>query len=307
MRLHDSRGYIVEEQLSQVEAELSKLTESTAMGAEIAIEMAVTHGPSLILSIITLIVGLWIINRVVSVMSSTMDKRKVEPTLARFLSSLVSFGLKALLLISVLGMIGVNTTSFIAVLGAAGLAIGLALQGSLANFAGGVLILLFRPFRVGHVIDAQSCLGVVHEIGILNTIMKTFDNKTIIIPNGKLSNDTIVNMSLEEMRRVDWSFGVSYDDDIRKVRSVLQELLDGEERILKGVEGRGTLIALGEFADSSVNFTVRAWVMAGDLWPVFWDINEKVKLAFDEQGITIPFPQRDVHMHQMPGDAAAGA
>lgn len=278
--------------------ELDKLTESTAMGAEVAIDLAVTYGPGLILAIITLVIGLWIINKVVAVMSHTMDKRSVEPTLARFLRSLVSFGLKALLLISVLGMIGINTTSFIAVLGAAGLAVGLALQGSLANFAGGVLILLFRPFRVGNVIDAQGCLGVVDEIGILNTIIKTFDNKTIIIPNGKLSNDTIVNMSLEQVRRVDWTFGVSYDDDIRKVRTVLQEILDGEERILKDVEGRGTLVALGEFADSSVNFTVRAWVNAGDLWPVFWDVNEKVKLAFDEQGISIPFPQRDVHLHQ---------
>jgi small conductance mechanosensitive channel len=277
-----------------MQAEIENLTESTGETAEMAVELAMQYGPGLALAIATLVIGLWVINKLVAVVGHTMETRLVEPTLARFMRSLIGVGLKALLFISVLGMIGIETTSFIAVLGAAGLAVGLALQGSLSNFAGGVLILLFRPFKVGHVIDAQGALGTVHEIGILNTIMKTFDNKTIIIPNGGLANGTITNMSLEENRRVDWLFGVSYDDDIRKVREVLQGLLDAEERIL---EEPATTVALGEFGDNSVNFVVRGWVKAPDLWPVFWDMNEKVKLAFDEQGISIPYPQRDVHLH----------
>jgi small conductance mechanosensitive channel len=253
-----------------------------------------------VLALLTLIIGLWIINRIVGLAKRTMEARKVEPTLARFLTSLSSVGLKLLLLISVAGMVGIQTTSFIAVLGAAGLAVGLALQGSLANFAGGVLILLFKPFRVGHVIDTGGALGTVDEIGILNTILKTFDNRTVIIPNGNLANNQIVNMSLEENRRVDWVFGVGYDDDLEKVKEVLQGLLDAEERIL---EEPATTIALNEFGDSSINFVVRAWTKAGDLWPVYWDLNEKVKAAFDEHGISIPFPQRDVHLH---GSAGAG-
>jgi len=239
---------------------------------------------------------MWIINRLVGVLGRTLESQNVEITLARFLRSLASVGLKVLLLISVAGMVGIETTSFIAVLGAAGLAVGLALQGSLANFAGGVLVLLFRPFRVGQVINAQGELGTVHEIGILNTVLKTFDNKTVIIPNGILANGTITNMSVEDTRRVDWVFGVGYDDDIRQVRDILQGLLDAETRIK---DDPGTTVALNEFGDSSVNFVVRAWVDAGDLWPVFWDMNEKVKLAFDEAGISIPYPQTDVHLHKV--------
>lgn len=276
-------------------AQFSELAGSTTEIATYATDFLFTNGPSFLLAIFTLVIGMWIVNRFVSVLGRALEARKVEVTLARFLRSLLSVVLKVLLLISVAGMVGIETTSFIAVLGAAGLAVGLALQGSLANFAGGVLILLFRPFRVGEVINAQGELGTVFEIGILNTILKTFDNKTVIIPNGILANGTITNMSMEQNRRVDWVFGVSYDDDVAKVREVLQTLLDADERIMKEP---ATLIALSAFGDSSVNFTVRAWVKAPDLWPVFWDMNEKVKLAFDAADISIPYPQRDVHLHQ---------
>ncbi|MEE2891148.1 MAG: mechanosensitive ion channel domain-containing protein [Pseudomonadota bacterium] len=262
--------------------------------ANYAIDFVMTYGPGFALALITLIVGMWIINRFVNVLGRTLESQHVEVTLARFLRSLASVSLKVLLLISVAGMVGIETTSFIAVLGAAGLAVGLALQGSLANFAGGVLVLLFRPFKVGQVINAQGELGTVHEIGILNTVLKTFDNKTVIIPNGILANGTITNMSVEDTRRVDWVFGVGYDDDIKQVRDILQGLLNAETRIK---DDPGTTVALNEFGDSSVNFVVRAWVDAGDLWPVFWDMNEKVKLAFDEAGISIPYPQTDVHLH----------
>ena len=282
--------------MEEMPDQLAGFADSGSELANYAIDFVMTHGPGFALAIVTLVVGMWIINRLVGVFGRTLESQNVEVTLARFLRSLASVGLKVLLLISVAGMVGIETTSFIAVLGAAGLAVGLALQGSLANFAGGVLVLLFRPFKVGHVINAQGELGTVYEIGILNTVLKTFDNKTVIIPNGILANGTITNMSVEATRRVDWVVGVGYDDDIKQVRDILQGLLDAEERIKKDP---GTTVALNEFGDSSVNFVVRAWVDAGDLWPVFWDMNEKVKLAFDEAGISIPYPQTDVHLHKV--------
>ena len=280
--------------MNEMPDQLADFADTGSELANYAIDFVMTYGPGFALALITLIVGMWIINRLVNVLGRTLESQNVEVTLARFLRSLASVGLKVLLLISVAGMVGIETTSFIAVLGAAGLAVGLALQGSLANFAGGVLVLLFRPFRVGQVINAQGELGTVHEIGILNTVLKTFDNKTVIIPNGILANGTITNMSVEDTRRVDWVFGVGYDDDIKQVRDILQGLLNAETRIK---DDPGTTVALNEFGDSSVNFVVRAWVDAGDLWPVFWDMNEKVKLAFDEAGISIPYPQTDVHLH----------
>ena len=280
--------------MNEMPDQLADFADTGSELANYAIDFVMTYGPGFALALITLIVGMWIINRFVNVLGRTLESQHVEVTLARFLRSLASVSLKVLLLISVAGMVGIETTSFIAVLGAAGLAVGLALQGSLANFAGGVLVLLFRPFRVGQVINAQGELGTVHEIGILNTVLKTFDNKTVIIPNGILANGTITNMSVEDTRRVDWVFGVGYDDDIKQVRDILQGLLNAEARIK---DDPGTTVALNEFGDSSVNFVVRAWVDAGDLWPVFWDMNEKVKLAFDEAGISIPYPQTDVHLH----------
>ncbi|MCC5873203.1 MAG: mechanosensitive ion channel [Gammaproteobacteria bacterium] len=259
------------------------------------IEMSLLYGPRALLALLTLLIGLRLVNHVVGLMVRGMEARKVEPTLAGFLRNLANIGLKALLLLSVASMIGIETTSFIAVLAAAGLAIGLALQGSLANFAGGVLILIFRPFRVGEVIDAQGFLGSVREIQIFHTVIKTFDNRTIIIPNGALSNDKITNLSRESTRRVEWTFGVSYSDDIRKVKDIILEQIGSDERVLS--EPAPTCV-LAEFGDSSVNFMARAWVNAADLWPVFWDMNERMKLAFDAADVTIPFPQRDVHLFE---------
>ncbi len=285
-----------------MEGDIASLTEGTLDMAETAIDVGMEYGPPLLLAILTLIIGLWVINRIVALMARGMEARKVEATLSGFLRNLASIGLKVLLLLSVAGMVGIETTSFVAVLAAAGFAVGLALQGSLGNFAGGVLILLFRPFKVGEVIEAQGVLGTVREIQIFNTILKTFDNRTIIVPNGSLSNGIITNMSREDNRRVEWTFGVSYDDDIRKVKDTLEELLTQDERILGDP---APTVVLSEFADSSVNFMVRAWVNAGDLWPVFWDLNERVKQAFDEREISIPFPQRDVHLYQNQSEASS--
>lgn len=278
-----------------MEADLQNITDSTAEVAATMIEMSLLYGPRALLALLTLLIGLRLVNHVVGLMVRGMEARKVEPTLAGFLRNLANIGLKALLLLSVASMIGIETTSFIAVLAAAGLAIGLALQGSLANFAGGVLILIFRPFRVGEVIDAQGFLGSVREIQIFHTVIKTFDNRTIIIPNGALSNDKITNLSRESTRRVEWTFGVSYSDDIRKVKDIILEQIGSDERVLS--EPAPTCV-LAEFGDSSVNFMARAWVNAADLWPVFWDMNERMKLAFDAADVTIPFPQRDVHLFE---------
>ncbi|MEM7002995.1 MAG: mechanosensitive ion channel domain-containing protein [Pseudomonadota bacterium] len=260
-----------------------------------AIGMAIEYGPQLILAIVVLIIGLWIIGKVVRLVQAGLNKSGTDETLAKFLCSLTSIILKALLFISVAGMVGIETTSFIAILGAAGLAIGLALQGSLANFAGGVLVLLFRPYKVGDFIDAQGVAGTVFEIQIFNTIIKTPDNKRIIVPNGAISNGIITNFSAEETRRVDFVFGIGYDDDIAKAKATLQRIMSEDSRIHSDPE---PFVALGELADSSVNFTVRVWVNAADYWGVFFDTTEKVKLVFDQEGISIPYPQTDVHLHQ---------
>ncbi|MDA1076692.1 MAG: mechanosensitive ion channel [Proteobacteria bacterium] len=258
------------------------------------VTMAMSYGPQLILAIVVLVIGLWIINRITGLAGRAMERTRTEATLSRFLTSLISIGLKALLLISVASMIGIETTSFIAILGAAGLAVGLALQGSLANFAGGVLVLMFRPFKVGDFVEAQGISGVVSSIQIFHTIIKTGDNKVIVVPNGALSNGIITNYSREETRRVDFVFGIGYGDDIAKAKAILERLVSEDERSLKDP---APLVVVSALADSSVNFTVRVWVKSDDYWATYFAITEAVKLAFDAQGISIPFPQRDVHLH----------
>ena len=261
-----------------------------------AVEMLMLYGPKLVLAIVVLFVGFWIIKKVVGLVGKSAEKNGVEVTLKRFLESLVGVLLKALLLISVASMIGIETTSFIAVLGAAGLAIGLALQGSLANFAGGVLLLLFRPYKVGDFIEICGEAGTVNSIQIFTTVLKTPDNKTIIIPNGPIANGNITNYSTEETRRVDMVFGIGYGDDIDKAKGILDRLISEDDRILKDP---AAAVLLAELADSSVNFKVRVWVNAADYWGVFFDYHEAVKKAFDAEGVSIPFPQQDVHMHQV--------
>lgn len=258
-----------------------------------AMTLVMTYAPKLVLAIVTLIVGLWLINRFVNVLDNKLGKK--DPTLNKFLCGLIGAILKILLFISVASMVGIATTSFIAIIGAAGLAVGLALQGSLGNFAGGVLILIFKPFKVGDTIDAQGYLGAVREISILYTIVDTFDNRRVVIPNGSLSNATLVNVSFYDTRRCDMTFGISYGDDIDKAKAIIKQLLDEEERALAEPAPR---ISVGSLGDNSVNIIVRPWTKTDDLWPVYWDMHEKVKKAFDKEGITIPFPQRDVHLYK---------
>lgn len=258
-------------------------------------ELVALFGLKIVAAIVIFIIGRWVAKFLKGVTERLMLKAKVDETLTSFVGHLVHIALLAFVIIAALGQLGIQTTSFIAVLGAAGLAVGLALQGSLSNFAAGVLMLIFRPFKVGDFIEAAGTAGTVEEIHIFTTQLKTPDNKAIIIPNAKITADNIVNISAKPTRRVDFVFGVSYSDDIDKVKKVIEEVLAADARVLKDPPLTIGLLAL---ADSSVNFAVRPWVKAGDYWPVFFDINEKMKKRFDAEGISIPFPQQDVHLFE---------
>lgn len=258
-------------------------------------KMTVQYGPKLIGAIAVWIIGNFIVKAISSGVKKALEKSKTDPSLIPFLMGLVNGLLKVMLVITVLGMLGIEMTSFIAILGAAGLAVGMALSGTLQNFAGGVMILVFKPFKVGNYIQAQGYSGTVSEIQIFNTIMKTPDNKTIIIPNGGLSTSSMVNFSVEEKRRVDWTIGIAYGDDVDKAKEVIRRLCEEDTRILKDPD---VFIAVSALADSSVNFAVRAWVMAPDYWGVHFELNEKVYKTFESEGLNIPYPQMDVHLHK---------
>ncbi len=262
---------------------------------ETAPDLIIKYGGQLVLAIVVLLIGLWVVKIIVNAIGRSMEKKNTDASLRPFIKSLISALLKVLVVISVMSLVGIPMTSFIAILGAAGLAVGLALSGTLQNFAGGVMLLIFKPFKVGDFIEAQGFMGTVHEIQIFNTILKTPDNKTIIIPNGGLSTGPMTNYSTEATRRVDFSFGIGYSDDIDKARSVIDGLIKKDSRILGDPE---PFIAVGELADSSVNFTVRVWVISEDYWGVHFDMIENVKKAFDKEGVSIPFPQTDVHLYQ---------
>ena len=258
--------------------------------------MLVEYGPKVIGAIVVLFIGLRIISAVTKTATKLMTKKNMDASLAPFLSSLLNMTLKTLLVISVMGMLGIEMTSFIAILGAAGLAIGMALSGTMQNFAGGVMILIFKPFKVGDFIEANGQMGVVKEIQIFNTILTTVDNKKIIIPNGGLSNSTMTNFSAEPLRRVDFTFGIGYGDDIDKARKVMLGEISKFKQVLSSPAE--PFIGVSELGDSSVNFAVRVWVKSEDYWDVFFGLNENVKKAFDANNISIPFPQTDVHIFQ---------
>ncbi len=246
-------------------------------------------------ALVIFIIGRWIAKFLVSLLSKGLTRADMDPILVKFIASIVSAALLLFVIIASLNQLGINTTSLIALLGAAGLAIGLALQNSLANFASGVMLIIFRPFKTGDFIEAGGTSGVVETISIFTTILRTGDNREVIVPNGAIYNGTITNYSVRETRRVDMVFGIGYGDDIKKAKDIIQQALDADERILKNPEA---LVAVGELADSSVNFNVRPWVKSADYWAVKFDLTEKLKIAFDENGISIPFPQMDVHVEK---------
>ena len=258
------------------------------------IDLGISVGSKILLAIVVFLVGRWIVRRLNKLLAKILEKRHVEASLSTFVKSLVNITLTLLLIIVVIGVLGIETSSFIALFASAGVAIGMALSGTLQNFAGGVMILLFKPFKVGDTIEAQGQSGTVREIQIFNTILATPDNKIIIIPNGGLSTGLMKNYSREAPRRVDWEFGIAYGDDYTKAKAVIARLLDADGRVLKDP---AYFIALTSLGESSVNIVVRAWVNAGDYWGVYFDMNEKVYKTFAEENLNIPFPQLDVHLH----------
>ena len=263
--------------------------------SEAIVKYISTMGLRVLYAIIMLIVGLWVIKILKNAIDKAMTKTKVDLSLQKFLLSFVGIIVKLLLVIAIFSKLEIEMNSFIAILGAAGLAVGLALQGSLANFAGGVLILLFRPFKIGDYIEAHGYSGSIKEIQIFNTILTTPDNKIIILPNGPLSNSSITNYSTAPNRRVDMTFGIGYSDDLLKAKKILNSLAEADERIF---DDPAPMVAVGELADSSVNFVVRAWCKSSDYWGIYFDMMEKVKIKFDKEGISIPFPQQDVHLYK---------
>lgn len=253
---------------------------------------AIQLGSALAILLIGWKLGGWVSNLV----EKRLDAHHIDPTLKPFLKTLVSMLIRAGVVIAAVGTAGVEATSFAALFASVGLAVGMALSGTLQNFAGGVILLILRPFQVGDVIEAQGFAGKVKAIQIFQTILLTADNKMVHIPNGKLSNDSLINYSTMPDRRVDLVFGIGYDDDIDQAREVIMKVINSKEEIFKTPE---PMVKVGELADSSVNFTIRVWTKSEDYWGVFFDLNEELKKAMDEVGISIPYPQTDVHIHQI--------
>ena len=266
-----------------------------ALLQEKGIDLSIDLGIKIATALAIFVAGRFVIKLLMRGLHKFMQKQDVEDTLETFVTNLVRAALMVILIIATIGALGIQTTSFIAVFGAAGLAVGLALQGSLSNFASGVLIVLFRPYRVGDFVEAAGVAGVVEQVQILSTVMKTGDNKQIIVPNSQIMDSIITNYSRHDTRRVDMVIGVGYDDDIDKVRSTLQELIAADERILDEPAAK---IAVSELADSSVNFVVRPWVKSDDYWAVMFELTEAIKKRFDKEGISFPFPQQDVHLYK---------
>jgi small conductance mechanosensitive channel len=255
--------------------------------------MVIGYGGKFLMAIVVLVVGFWVGNRMVGVLRKTMERRDVDPSLRPFLLSILSVVFKVVVIFTVLGMVGVQMTSFIAILGSAGLAVGLALQGSLANFAGGVLILLLKPFKVGDFIDTGNHQGSVREIRIFYTYLTTFQNQEIIIPNGQLSNNSVTNYNFHSTRRFDMEISFSYSDDMAKAKKLIEDLVESEPRFLNDEQ---KVVFVKRLGDSAVILHVRAWLNLDDYWDVTNNFNEHVKNTFDQNGITIPFPQRQIHM-----------
>ena len=256
---------------------------------------AMNYGINILVALLILIIGTWFARIVTKSITKVLNTREVDATLVKFLAGLVKAVLYILVIIAAIDKAGIESTSFVAILGAAGLAVGFALQGSLSNFAAGVMLIIFKPIKVGDFVEAAGVMGSVEQIGIFVTTLTTPDNKVIFVPNSQMGGGIITNFSIKETRRVDMEFGIGYSDDIDKARTVILEILSGDSRVLKEpVPG----VFVGTLGDSSVNFKVRPWVNAADYWGVYFDVTENIKKKFDENNISIPFPQTDVHLFQ---------
>jgi len=262
-------------------------------------QTVVAFGKNIVIALLIFYVGRMAVGLAVRALRKLMQRQEVDKTLETFVCNLVRMALLIVVIIAAISALGIETTSFIAIFGAAGLAIGLALQGSLSNFAAGVLIVLFRPYKVGDYIEGAGISGSVEQVQILTTVLKTPDNKEVIVPNSQIMNSIITNYSANDTRRVDMVVGVSYKDDLDKVRKTLEELVAADDRIL---EEPACLIAVSALADSSVNFVVRPWAKTDDFWGVKFDLTEAIKRRFDQEGISFPFPQQDVHLYKASAD-----
>jgi small conductance mechanosensitive channel len=278
------------------ESTLSKGEELMETVVQWLLQDGINIGKAILMALIIFVVGKWIAGAIKNKLRSTMEKRNVDPALISFGTSIIYYVLMIAVVLAAVQQVGFQTTSLVAVLGAAGLAVGLALQGSLSNFASGVLIIMCRPFKIGDFIDAGGQAGVVQEIGVLVTIMKTPDNKKIIQPNSAIMSGAIVNVTANDTRRVDMTVGVSYSDDLDKVQNIILDVLNADSRVLQDPAPQ---VVVAEMADSSVNFNVRPWCATGDYWGVFFDFQKTIKQRLDQEGVSIPFPQQDVYMHQV--------
>ncbi|MCB0661150.1 MAG: mechanosensitive ion channel [Saprospiraceae bacterium] len=256
-------------------------------------ELAINYAPDVLLAIITLVVGLWVISGITRLFQKFLDKREVDPTVQPVLKTLVSWGLKVLLFISVAGIFGVETTSFVAAIGALAFAVGMALQGSLGHFASGILLLVLKPYKTGDVVEIAGVTGVVHSIQVFNTLITTFDNQRVVIPNGVVTSGIIKNINTLEDRRIDMVFGISYEDDIDKAKEIIRQTISECEHILPE---KPVQIFVSSLGDSSVNIAARPWSKAEHYWDIYWFCQENVKKNFDKSGISIPYPQMDVHL-----------
>lgn len=254
-----------------------------------------TYSVKILAALLILVIGKWIARRLTNLLTKLMEKNKVDITLVRFVDSIIYYTFMVMVVIAAAGQLGINTTSFLTIVGAAGLAIGLALKDSLSNFASGVMLVMFRPYKINDLVDIGGVSGTVKNISLFTTELSTPDNQKVIVPNSGITSNVITNVTANPTRRVDLIIGIGYDDDIKKAKEVIQGVLSEEERILPTP---APLIAVSELADSSVNFVVRPWAKTGDYWAVYFALQENIKLAFDANGISIPFPQQDVHMYQ---------
>ena len=252
-----------------------------------------TYSIKIVAAILIFIIGKWLCRRITNLLTKIMEKNNIDSTLVKFLGSIVYYTLFIVVMIAVAGQLGINTTSFLTIIGAAGLAIGLALKDSLSNFASGVMLIMFRPIRIGDFVDVGGVTGTVQSIDIFNTTIHSPDNQKHIVPNARITSDVITNVTANDTRRVDLVIGIGYDDDIARAKGILEAIIKKEERIL---ENPATNIAVSELGDSSVNFVVRPWVKTSDYWDVYFALTEEIKVTFDKEGISIPYPQQDVHL-----------
>ncbi|MGW8161090.1 MAG: mechanosensitive ion channel family protein [Desulfobulbales bacterium] len=262
---------------------------------QLAKDWFTASGPNILYALVILILGRWMVKWITYLIRSTLTRAGMDETLVRFLEKLIYYTLLIAVILAAADQVGIKTTSFLAILGAAGLAVGLALKDSLANFASGVMLILFQPFKVGDAVTAAGVSGSVERIDIFNSVIYTWDNQKVIIPNSKITSDIITNINANPTRRIDMVIGIGYDDDVNEAKAVLRQLVQADDRILPDP---APTIALAEFGDSSINLVVRPWVRTEEYWDVRFDLMDKIKHTFDERNITIPYPQRVVHMYQ---------